>query len=533
MLSEDKYFQTLSEDELWQRYCGFLDLSIDEFMEIQKELLMDEIEQVTDSTLGKKIMKNQKPKSVEEFRRMIPLTTYDDYEPYLSEQREDVLAIKPYTWCHSSGRGGRFKWVPNNTESLDNSMRNYLASWILASSGKKGRVAIKPGLRVLANLPPPPYASGTCVKYVAEHFSYMAIPPPEMVKDMEFVERMQKGFQIAMKEGVDILSAITSVLVRMGEGFAEQTRKVEFSPYMLHPKIFFNFLRGWVRSKKEKRTLLPKDLWSPKAIVAGGMDTNIYKRDVAHYWGAEPFDFYVTSDAFFLAMQAWNKKDMTFIAGTVFFEFIPVSERVKHESDKDYQPSTVLMNEVEEGKLYELVITHFFGLPLLRYRLGDIIKVVSLKDEETGINLPQIVIQGKVGETINLAGLVELDERTLWQAITNTGIRFVDWTACKEYKHNKSFLRIYIELKKEQDATEIETKIDEQLKEVDVDYRDIEGYLALQPVTVTLLSPGTFLRYTDEKRKEGADLAHLKPIHINATEAIIKRLLQLSDVMRE
>jgi len=44
MLSEDEYFAKLTQEEIWQRYCGFLELSIDEFMEIQKELLMDEVE---------------------------------------------------------------------------------------------------------------------------------------------------------------------------------------------------------------------------------------------------------------------------------------------------------------------------------------------------------------------------------------------------------------------------------------------------------------------------------------------------------
>ena len=114
MLTEDKYFRTLTKDELWQRYCGFLDLSIDEFVEIQKELLMDQIEMVADSTLGRKIMGNHKPKSVEEFRRMVPLTTYDDYEPYLSEQQDSALAVKPYMWCHTTGRGGSFSWIPHS-----------------------------------------------------------------------------------------------------------------------------------------------------------------------------------------------------------------------------------------------------------------------------------------------------------------------------------------------------------------------------------------------------------------------------------
>jgi len=108
MLSEDRYFKTLTQDALWQRYCGFLDLSMREFMDVQKELLMDEIDRVAGSTLGKKIMGNRKPKTVKEFCQMVPLTTYEDYEPYLSERREDSLAEKPAMWCHSAGRGGAF-----------------------------------------------------------------------------------------------------------------------------------------------------------------------------------------------------------------------------------------------------------------------------------------------------------------------------------------------------------------------------------------------------------------------------------------
>jgi len=67
------------------------------------------------------------------------------------------------------------------------------------------------------------------------------------------------------------------------------------------------------------------------------------------------------------------------------------------------------------------------------------------------------------------------------------------------------------------------------LREADIDYRDIDDYLAFQPVKLTLLHKGTFQRYTDEKRKEGADLAHLKPIHLNASDAVIEHLLELSE----
>jgi len=533
MLPEDKYFQTLTEDELWQRYCGFLDLSIDEFMDIQKFLLMDEIALVADSYLGKKIMNNMKPKTIEEFRQMVPLTTYDDYEPYLSEQREDSLAAKPRLWIHSSGRGGRFKWIPQSNEIVQKSVRCWLASFILASCRKKGEINIRPGFRLLATLPPPPYTSGSSMIVLAQCISLKAIPPFEQTVTMDFQDRIKMGFQIALKDGVDVMGSLTSILVRMGQEFAEQTRQMTFSLSMLHPKILSRLVLAYLRSKREKRAILPKDLWKPKGIVAGGLDTGIYKDDIAHYWGSLPHELYAATESFVLAIQGWNKGGMIFLPDMAFLEFIPYEEHLKHEADRDYQPSTVLLNQLEEGKLYEVVITQFYGMPLLRYRMEDLIKIITIKDEEAGINLPQISFQRRVGEVISLAGLAQLDEKTIWQAIANTGVKYSDWIAIKEYDQNQTFLRLYLELKEEIDTAEVASMVDEQLKVIDTDYKDIHTYLNLQPVRITLLSHGTFRRYIDEKRKQGADLAHIKPAHINASEMAIQRLLELSEVTDE
>ena len=106
----------------------------------------------------------------------------------------------------------------------------------------------------------------------------------------------------------------------------------------------------------------------------------------------------------FIAMQGWNKKGMTFVPYSNFYEFIPEEEWLKSKDDKGYQPSTVLLDAVEEGKTYEIVITNFHGGPFFRYRLGDLIKICSLKDEETGVNLPQMIFQSRTDDIINIAG---------------------------------------------------------------------------------------------------------------------------------
>ncbi|GAJ09567.1 unnamed protein product [marine sediment metagenome] len=44
-------------------------------------------------------------------------------------------------------------------------------------------------------------------------------------------------------------------------------------------------------------------------------------------------------------------------------------------------------------------------------------------------------------------------------------------------------------------------------------------------VEVTLLPRGAFANYTYQRQLEGADLAHLKPPHINPSEKVISLLL--------
>ena len=142
------------------------------------------------------------------------------------------------------------------------------------------------------------------------------------------------------------------------------------------------------------------------------------------------------------------------------------------------------------------------------------------------MRLPQFQFQRRVGETIDLAALARLDERTLWEAITNTGIRYADWAAVKEYDGEQAFLRLYIELKEAAEPDHIAKMVDEQLKRVDVDYRDLEAYLGLQPVRVTVLPSGAFDRYTERQRRAGADPARLKPAHVNAPQSTLRMLLE-------
>ena len=99
------------KDQIWTKYCGFLDLNLDEFMEIQERLLMEQIALIHDSVIGKEFLKKV-PKNVDEFRSTVPITSYEDYGKYFDVQSEDVLPQDAFLWTHTSGRSGKFKWIP-------------------------------------------------------------------------------------------------------------------------------------------------------------------------------------------------------------------------------------------------------------------------------------------------------------------------------------------------------------------------------------------------------------------------------------
>ena len=89
---------------------------------------------------------------------------------------------------------------------------------------------------------------------------------------------------------------------------------------------------------------------------------------------------------------------MIFIPYRNFYEFIPKNKEIDKEAvDNSYRPATVLMSELKENQIYELVVTNFHGGPFWRYRIGDYLKVISLKDIESGLKLPQFVLCPRPG----------------------------------------------------------------------------------------------------------------------------------------
>lgn len=515
---------------VWQRHCGYLDLDLDGFMAIQWRLLQEQMELGRESRLWRAVFGDVVDSlTVENFRDLIPLTEYKDYEPYLKDRPDDILARPIKEWARTSGLGGKPKWIPYTEEMYEHLGLCAVTAGILSSARHKGDVRLRPGDPVGSNLPPRPFLSGISLWASSEFFDYHFIPPLEITEQLDFRERTEYLFRRAMVEGLSFLGAMTIVLVRMGEMF-EQGQRRGLSREMLHPRALWRIARAVIRARRDgRRHLLPKDLWPLKGLQCGGTDTFIYRDQLIHYWGVVPHDVYACTEVGVMAMEAWDHTALTFLPETAFYEFIPYEDWVAERLDSRKPSRTVLMHEVEEGQRYEVVVTSFYGGALLRYRLHDLVEVVSMENRELGIRLPQFRFVGRSGSFIDLSGFAGLiDEKLLLRALARVGIPYTDWCMRKEFEGQKTWLHLYIEFPAGQtvDVGEFQARLDEALKELNPEYGHVEEMLGYSPLKVTPISSGGFARFTEQRLREGADIAHLKPARIQPSDTAIALLLE-------
>ena len=166
-------------EELWDMCCGFLKLDTAQFMTIQRRLLEEQIGRLNRSRLGLKLARGARPRSVESFRRDVPLTTYADYLPELSEQRQEDLPAPAESWVHTSGRSGDYpcKWVPlTKTFNEELSRICYGVGMLSCASGWGDTSSVKYHPRIVYTVAPRPYMSGALASLIGEQTPTTYLP---------------------------------------------------------------------------------------------------------------------------------------------------------------------------------------------------------------------------------------------------------------------------------------------------------------------------------------------------------------------
>ena len=349
LLREHKY------RELWEKYYGFIDLDTQEFMLIQQHLLMEQLELLKACELGRHVMRGAMPRTLEEFREQVPLTTYADYAPYLPDQMEDALPAKPVLWQRTSGVSGEYehKWAPMTARMYQEIGSLLFGTLILATSDRRYDISVGDNEKVLHAVAPPPYATGHWARSAAQELPIRFLPSLEEAAAMSFEERLAKGLQQGLSQGIDLVFGMPSVLVALGEqiGRRQPSRGRKGLSMLTQPRLLMRMAKGLLKSKLAGRTLFPKDLWNLRGVVIGGSGCSIYRQRIKDLWGKDPLEAYACTEGLIIALQTWDRDGMIFLPHLNFVEFISEEERLKAMDNPGYQPKTCLINEVALGQL--------------------------------------------------------------------------------------------------------------------------------------------------------------------------------------
>ncbi len=521
-------------DTAWERFTGFRDLSVDQFCEIQEQLLVEQIRTIGASKLGVRLLRMTKPRSVQEFRETIPLTTYADYTRFLDPSAREDLPAFEYMWAHTTGAQARYKYVPYTRRAYTRMLDNLMGAFILSTAREPGDVRIGPGSSIMYNVPPRPYLSGFAAFGMERRFGLKGVLEPALAEHMEFKHKIRSNFEKAMEHKVDLIVSMTSVLVSAGEQFSDsvsrrnRNKKARSGRAKLSWRGKLKLARAFAKAAVSGRTPRAGDVWNAKGIIGWGVDTPVFRDRVEGHWGMAPREIYACTEGGVMGVQGRDSDGMVFNPYMNFVEFLPASEAAKIDEYSSYEGKTHLLNEVVPGEMYEVVISSYYGMPFVRYRLGHQIRFLKNSASEKTGGLPEFEFLGRSDDRLDIAGFTRIDEKTMWQAVEGTGLQIGSWTARTESRDGKPILHLYAEAEDIVAQADAEKKIHTALREEDDFYRDLEDMLGIRPLEITLLPTGTWDRYYDNRLKQGLQLHELVPPRMNSSESDVLDLVSLA-----
>ena len=502
-------------DEIWQQYCGFLDLTMDGFMKIQKRLMEEQIQLWSRSGLGQSILKGKYPQNLEEFRQMVPLTTYEDYADILLAKRPDMLPGNPIIWIQTTWEGGKhpIKVAPYTRSMLDTYKNNVVACLILSTSRAKGKFDVSDKDKILYGLAPLPYATGLFPLALGEDIDIEFLPAVKDAVNMSFSERNKVGFKMAMKKDLEFFFGLGSVAYAVSLSLSDMSGSggsLSLSSLLkCKPHMILRLLKAKSTCKKEGRKMMPKDLFKLKGFMVAGTDNQCYKDDLEHLWGIRPMELFAGTEPSIIGTETWMRNGMYFFPDTCFYEFITEADMLKNYEDPDFIPKTYLMDEVIPGEKYELVLTVLKGGAFARYRCGDMYRCVGLENREDQTVIPRFEYVDRVPWIIDIAGFTRISENGIKSVIQLSGLPIKNWVAVKEYnEQHRPYFHMYVELEKNalinhaMSSEILKDLLSTYFKYIDQDYRDLKKILGMDPLEVTVLRCGTFQAYERRTKKK-------------------------------
>ena len=432
---------------------------------VNRELLRTILLDNRDTEYGRKFHFSE-IRDTEDYRSKVPLTSYDDYEAYIERMtehgEENLLTAYPVVYYAStSGTSGSPKKIPVTDRGLD-VFRKYASSVMLAVISEcyqNTKYEDAPsGMRLmLLSFSRTPLSCGVDFGSISaacmteksiELLPYIASTPREVMfcRDSADLKYLHARYGLARKDIVYLSGAYIPALLDMAsyiqgnwEMLVADIRNGTIDQSVRMPDTLRDTLEASLKPDPERADELENEfkkgfgdsilrrIW-PKlsavcAIWAGNFHSYARKLQNAYTGRSIPFYTmsYVSSEGIFGVARHPYDQYYCMIPGSCFYEFIPMDGKAQDADDEN--PKTLLMDELEDGKEYELVITNQSGF--YRYRMGDVVKVIGFYNET-----PMIVFKYRKKNIVSIAG-EKFTEDHLLSAVREferrSGINIIDF----------------------------------------------------------------------------------------------------------
>ncbi|QCD38639.1 MULTISPECIES: GH3 auxin-responsive promoter family protein [Duncaniella] len=262
------------------------------------------------------------------------------------------------------------------------------------------------------------------------------------------------------------------------------------------PSWFLTVLKQIIKAKGAQTI---HDVWpNLEVFFHGGISMAPYREQYSHITDPKMryLECYNASEGFFAVQNAIDDQAMLLLldCGT-FFEFIRTEE-----ADSD-RPEIIPAWKVEEGEIYELVITSCNGL--WRYPLGDTVRIESVEPLK-------ITIAGRTKSYINAFGeelMVQNAEAALTKVCKTLDCEISNYTAAPVYAsdHSRGRHEWLIEFNREPESIdEFARQLDLALQQENSDYEAKRNHgIFLDRLTIVKGRKGVFDKWLAATGKLG------------------------------
>lgn len=452
-------------------------------IETQHGILFSQLFKAEETVYGKKYGFSS-VSSYEDFRRNVPVVTYEDFEPFIERARRGE---KDISWpgsirqfAKSSGTtNAKSKFIPISDDSLEEchfkAGKDLISMYV--NNHPENSLFMNKNLRLggSAEL----YQDfntkfGDLSAILIDNLPFwveITTTPSKKVSLMtEWESKLKAIVEEVVKQDVGSLTGVPSWMMVLLQRVLKETGKKNISEIWPNLEVFFHGGISFKPYREQYRDLIGKKI-------------NYYET-------------YNASEGFFGIQDRSGSDEMLLMLDYgIFYEFIPM------ETFGTANEKAIPLEEVEIGKNYAVVISTNGGL--WRYLIGDTVRFTSLDPF-------RIKISGRTKHYINAFGeelMIDNVETALDKACEKTGATISDYTGAPVYmQQGESGAHEWVfEFEKTpQNLDDFIDTFDNTLKSLNSDY-EAKRYndMTLKRPIVHVAKPQLFYRWMESRGKLG------------------------------